>query len=219
MPSQTAEPLSLAATKVAVSYQQRNGIPLYGAFDQDDLIQEAILGVLVNVKKHALDGYQISSPQSSCVMEYAIKNFLRQQDPLSKHYRAAYKRLLAVKAEYEAEHGKLPSTDELCNKLQITRTSYRNLMRTIGNSDPQNPKSVEPVHDLNTEEIVVLRDLIERAMQLVETLSQKKQRIVKAFLRGESYKDIATRESCSVPRVSVVVREFQQRAQKVLLSG
>lgn len=103
-------------------------ITIPAGLDRDDLISVGTLGLL-----HAARTYQPMRGASFRTFAYmairaSILDELRRHDPLPRGARARIRQLHAFEAEFRAEHGRVPTPQEIADQLALTAVDAEELL-------------------------------------------------------------------------------------------
>ena len=96
--------------------------------DVEDLVQQGYLGLAESIERFDIDRQVKFETFSARRISGAMRDWLREIDPLPRLARSRTKRLDAIAEDHRKRYGRPPTDQELLHTLEVSRDKLRDLM-------------------------------------------------------------------------------------------
>jgi len=182
--------------------------------DQDELMQEGLLGVLKAMQRFDPDKGIEFSTYASGFIRGALYDNLRRSRNLTRHLYENFRKINRAQEEILQSLGRKPAIAEIAQRAGLTEKQVENTLDAVGiafpdgliEGDEDSPKSV--VKTESPETIILIGELLPE-------LNERQRRIVtEYYYMGRTDQEIAGQLSTTTGNV----KKIRQRALKKLLS-
>lgn len=205
----------------------------YPSLQIDDFIQDGNIGLIRAVEKFDPDR---DIKFSTYAMWWINQAMQRGMDNSAKNIRLPAHTITSQRQfrkfvdKFEKEHGRVPTKQEICEKLDLTETMYEVISQNVfyQNQDhstntlelAEREKDLEeylPNEEINTEEVIDNKLLTEKVLEAIRILPEKQQTIIKKRFGLENHEEHtleAIGEEMEVCRERI--RQLEKRAINTL---